>query len=99
GCGGGNGTGGSGNGVAGDGTFLVLDDTGAPIAGATVYLVPASDLDRSSIHATQVRDGSAADRDEPLEDPVRLNGSSYPHATTGADGRGFGQGVFATDHS
>lgn len=83
GCGGGSGGGG---GVVGDATFVVTDDSGAPVAGATVFLVPAGDVDGSPITATQVRNGNAADRDEPLEDQVRLNGSSYPQGVTGIDG-------------
>ena len=98
GCGGGSGGSGGGASVAGDGTFLVIDDTGAPIVGATVYLVPAGDVDDSPITATQVRIGAAVDRDEPLEDPVRLNGSSYPHATTGADGKAFVQDILDIDY-
>src|SRR5262245_45627578 len=60
-------------------SFLVTDGTGAPVVGATVYLVPAGDVDDSPITATDVLNGSAADRDEPVEDQVRLNGASYPH--------------------
>src|SRR5262245_58711713 len=71
----------------GDAIFLVTDDRGVPIVGATVYLVPAGDVDTSDITATDVRNGTAQDRDEPVDDQVRLNGSSYPHATTGPDGK------------
>src|SRR5262245_60419927 len=67
-------------------SFQVTDATGAPVVGATVYLVPAGDVDPTPITGAQVNNGSAEDRDEPVEDQVRLNGASYPHGTTGPDG-------------
>jgi hypothetical protein len=70
-------------------SFLVTDDAGAPVVGATVYLVPAGDVDGSPFTATDVRNGSSEDVDEPVEDQVRLNGDSYPQGVTGADGVAF----------
>ena len=85
--------------VPGEATFVVTDDSGAPSSGATVYLVPAADVDGDAVHRDgRARSGAAADRDEPLEDQVRLNGSSYPHATTGANGMAFVQGISEGDY-
>jgi hypothetical protein len=92
------GPGGAAPGVSGDATFVVTDDSGAFVAGATVYLVPAGDVDGTPFTGSQVLDGTAADRDEPLEDQVRLNGASYPHATTGPDGVAFVQNIPAGDY-
>jgi cytochrome c553 len=87
-CGGG---GGSGGGVAPgtptDVIFAVSNGAGAAVAGATVYLVPAADVDGSAITASDVLSGASADRDEPLEDQVRLNGATYQQAVTDAAGR------------
>jgi hypothetical protein len=70
-------------------SFQVTDGTGAPVVGATIYLVPSGEVDDSPITATDVLNGSAADRDEPVEDQVRLNGGSYPQGVTGPDGTAF----------
>lgn len=67
-------------------TFSVRDRAGLPVAGATVYLVPADDVDGAPIDGQAVLDGSAENRDEPLEDAVRQNGASYPQAVTDAAG-------------
>lgn len=68
-------------------SFLVRNRAGLPVPGATVYLVPASAIDTRPISAEDVRDGGAEDRDEPLEDAVRLQGAAFLRGTTGADGR------------
>jgi cytochrome c553 len=68
-------------------TFVVTDGSGAAVIGAVVYLVPASDVDGSEITANDVLTGAAEDRDEPLEDQVRLNGAGYQRATTDVAGR------------
>ncbi|MGE0192952.1 MAG: hypothetical protein AB7T63_13025 [Planctomycetota bacterium] len=71
----------------GDATFVVVDRAGLPVAGATVHVVPTSGVDKRSISAAQVLSGDAEDRDEPLEDAVRLRGATFPQAVTDADGR------------
>lgn len=97
GCSGGPG-GAPGSPVPGEATFVVTDDSGAPVAGATVYLVPAGDVDGTPITGAEILNGSAADRDEPLEDQVRLNGASYPRGTTGVDGTTLVQGIIEGDY-
>ena len=66
--------------------FLVSNSSGAPVAGARVYLVPADDVDGSSINGVDMRTGASADRDEPLEDAVRLHGTGYLQTVTDAAG-------------
>ena len=66
--------------------FLVSDTTGAPVVGATVYLVPAGDIDGSPINGDDIRTGASENRDEPLEDAIRLHGTGYLRAITGPDG-------------
>lgn len=73
--------------VPDDVSFLVRSRAGLPVGGATVYLIPASAVDTRPISAADVRDGTAEDRDEPLEDAVRLRGGTFLQAVTGADGR------------
>ena len=69
---------------------VVTDGTRLPVAGGTVYLVPASDVD--TLRGTPI-DLSAAPavaaavtNDEPLEDLLDHRASSYPHASVGMDG-------------
>jgi hypothetical protein len=67
----------------------VVSASGAPVAGATVYLVPTTAMDlntrltASSIYAPPY---PAEAYDEPLEDAIRLRGSSFPQAKTDAQG-------------
>src|SRR5262245_51435416 len=70
-------------------SLRVVDDSGALIQGATVYLVPAGDVDGSPITAADVLNGTSEDRDEPVEDQVRLNGAFYPHGVTDSNGLVF----------
>jgi len=64
-------------------------DSGHPVAGATVYLVPVTAIDTttpitaSSIYAPPF---PAEAYDEPLEDAIRLTGAGFPQAATDADG-------------
>jgi hypothetical protein len=85
GCGGGAGGGGGGSpdGVA----FRIMNGAGMPVSFATVYLVPAGDIDERPITGDDVLTGEAEDRDEPLEDAVRRLGGSFPQAVTDVDGR------------
>ncbi|MEI8257392.1 MAG: hypothetical protein WCJ30_17085, partial [Deltaproteobacteria bacterium] len=69
---------------------LVSDGTHLPVAGGTVYLVPAADV--MTLRATLVdlsqapAAAAAATNDEPLEDLIDVHGATYPRATVGMDG-------------
>jgi predicted CXXCH cytochrome family protein len=71
----------------------VLDSSETPVAGATVFLVPAADVDRTAFDGADVRAGASEDYDEPLEDAVRLRGGTYPRAQTDAGGNAWIAGV------
>jgi hypothetical protein len=64
----------------------VLDPAGDPIAGATVFLVPAEMIDQTAILPADVLSGAAEDRDEPLEDLVAASGASFQQDVTDASG-------------
>ena len=64
----------------------VRGPNGAPLAGATVYLVPADAVDDTAFDADAIRDGSSEDRDEPLEDLIRARGDEFVRAVAGVDG-------------
>lgn len=66
--------------------FFVVDTANNPLVDATVYLVPAGDVDQTPFDGADVRNGSSEDRDEPLEDAIRLNGAGYAKAVTNAAG-------------
>ena len=66
--------------------FVVTNGASLPVAGAVVWLVPAAAIDGSPIDGEDIRDGSAVNRDEPLEDAIAGAGGGYPHATTNAAG-------------
>lgn len=66
--------------------FRVRSRAGFPLPSATVYLVPVAAVDTTPITDSDVRDGSAEDRDEPLEDAVRLHGASFPKGVTDPSG-------------
>ncbi len=68
-------------------SFLITNASGQPVVGATVYLVPAADVDGSPITGQDVLDGNAEVRDEPLEDAIAAFGSTYAQGVTGPDGR------------
>ncbi len=71
-------------------TPAVTDTASASVVGATVYLVPASDvasLAQNAITASNVLNGEAENFDEPLEDLIRSPASAtYPQAVTDARG-------------
>lgn len=67
--------------------FLVTNSAGLPVLAATVYLVPAGAVDGTPFSSAEVNTGQAADRDEPLEDAVRLGGGAFPQGVTDAEGR------------
>lgn len=67
-------------------SFEVADTAGLAVPGATVYLVPVTEVDQTLFDGLAVRSGAAENRDEPLEDPVRTNGALYPQAVTDAQG-------------
>lgn len=76
-----------GSGVPGTGVGVFVEDTAQRrVAGAKVYLIPAEDVDTSPMTGADILDGSAEDRDEPLEDALRRAGASYPQATTSDQG-------------
>lgn len=80
--------GGDGGGGARSVTGEVVDGAGQPLAGATVYLVPADQVDTTPITGASVVSGAADPHDEPLEDLVASAASaSFPQAVTGANGR------------
>jgi predicted CXXCH cytochrome family protein len=64
----------------------VVDGSGNPVATATVYLIPNTALNLADISAQDIRDGSAGDRDEPLEDAIAALGSTFSQATTNTAG-------------
>ncbi|MCG3126119.1 MAG: hypothetical protein CHACPFDD_00949 [Phycisphaerae bacterium] len=64
----------------------VRDAGGSAVAGATVYLVPVTDIPTASLALTDVAAERASTVDEPLEDTIAANGASYAQATTDADG-------------
>lgn len=66
--------------------FHVVDTAGLPVVGATIYLVPTAEVDKAPFNAVAVRTGASEDRDEPLEDAVRLRGAGFPQAVTASDG-------------
>jgi len=66
--------------------FHVVDTAGLPVPGATVYLVSTDEIDTAPFTAATVRNGGSEDRDEPLEDAVRLGGGGFPQGVTGPDG-------------
>jgi hypothetical protein len=67
----------------------VTDLTNAPVAGATVYLVPQADVNTLSQTPIVLKD-IVAERaslvDEPLEDNIDLHGATYTKAVTDAGG-------------
>lgn len=65
----------------------VVDAAGTPVVGASVYLVPASSVPTTEITAAAVLDRTAEAYDEPLEDPIRTNGTTFQRDTTDASGR------------
>jgi hypothetical protein len=64
----------------------VVNKIGQGLSGANVYLVPVTSIDQTKITQANVLSGATTDYDEPLEDAVRLKGSTFLRATTGSDG-------------
>ncbi|MBV7337122.1 cytochrome c family protein [Chloroflexi bacterium TSY] len=66
----------------------VVTSSGLPIPGATVHLVPTTAIDMTPITASSIYypPFPAEAYDEPLEDAIRANGSTFPQATTGDKG-------------
>ena len=71
---------------------------GGPLAGAKIYLIPASQIDMTPITGADVLDGTSEDYDEPLEDAIARNGASYQSATTDANGQYTLSNVTAGDY-
>ena len=67
--------------------FSVVDSAGLPVGGAQVYLVPVTAVNQTPFNGFNVRTGTSENRDEPLEDPVRLGGAGFPQAVTNAAGQ------------
>lgn len=65
----------------------VTGPSGVPVSGGTVYLVPNTAVPTAEITAAGVLAGSTVDIDEPLEDAVATQGSTFPQAVTSADGK------------
>nr|MBK7066808.1 hypothetical protein [Deltaproteobacteria bacterium] len=69
---------------------LVTDGTHLPVAGGTVYLVPSADV--AAMQATPIdilatpTAAAAATNDEPLEDLLDRNATTYVRAAVGMDG-------------
>jgi hypothetical protein len=65
---------------------LVKDTAGEPVAGATVYLVPNTDIPTAAIDLSSITTARASTVDEPLEDTIAANGAGYASAVTDANG-------------
>lgn len=69
---------------------FVVDTAREPVAGATVYLVPASAIPTEPIVLMNGADGMDANRasalDEPLEDTIAAQGDTFAKAVTDANG-------------
>jgi predicted CXXCH cytochrome family protein len=78
---------GCGTDVAPDGFGGAVTDTAhEPVAGATVYAIPAGLVTRPRVTATDVVAATADDFDEPLQGLVDAMGTTFPSAVT--DGKG-----------
>lgn len=65
---------------------FVRDTTDSPVIGATVYLVPGTDIPTTPLALTSIVAERASTVDEPLEDSIAANGTGYTKATTDANG-------------
>lgn len=68
-------------------TGTVVNGDGTGVIGATVYLVPVDEIDRTPITAQGILDGTTEGFDEPLEDAVNNAGAAFPQAVTDSRGR------------
>jgi hypothetical protein len=68
---------------------IVTDSHDRPVVGATVYFIDSSTIDQTPITQAQITDGSAENRDEPLEDIVRNEekAKTLPQAKTNSKGQ------------
>jgi hypothetical protein len=66
--------------------FIVENGAGMPVVAATVYLVPAGDIDDTPFDNSDVLSGASEDADEPLEDAIRLHGAGYIQGVTDVNG-------------
>ena len=82
----------------GEATIIVKNSAGMPIAGATVYLIPALMVNGSEITTNDILNGSAENRDEPLEDLARNPVNQLRSAMTDAEGRAHITGVGLGDY-
>lgn len=81
-------------------TFVVKDTSDTAVAGATVYAIPAADVEAlaavpisSATNTSGNFSAEALTADEPLEDLISANSGSYASAVTDATGKA----VFAAD--
>ncbi len=75
----------------------VSDGAGLAVAGATVFLIPTSSLNLAAISAEDLRDRSAENRDEPLEDAVAASGPDFLQDVTDVNGEFSIDGVPVED--
>jgi hypothetical protein len=64
----------------------VLDTDRAPVAGATVFAIPAELVTWSPLTASDVKRTATVDFDEPLESLIDSRGQTFPHTVTGSQG-------------
>ncbi len=65
---------------------FVRDTAGEPVIGATVYLVPNTDIPTAAVDLSSITAARASAVDEPLEDTIAANGAGYARAVTDANG-------------
>lgn len=65
----------------------VVGTADEPVAGATLYLVPAYSVSTTPITSDSLRTGASEGWDEPLEDLVAASGGGFTQARTDANGR------------
>jgi len=65
---------------------VVKDTAGKPVNGATVYLVPNTDIPNTALALTDITIERASTVDEPLEDTIAAKGAGYTKAVTNPDG-------------
>ena len=65
---------------------FVTDTTGEPVAGATIYLVPNTDIPTAAMELGDIAKARIDPNDEPLEDTIAAKGATYLQAVTDADG-------------
>ncbi len=77
---------------------VVTDSHSRPIVGATIYFIDSSTLDTTPITPANILDGTAENRDEPLEDivndPVKVK--TLPKAVSDKSGKFSVKGLSST---